>query len=354
MNAASLRLRLVSALVAVGGGLLAAVGILWLTGYDAGAGVSALVRGAMGSPVAFRETLRQSVPLLIAGLGVAIGLRTGLFNIGGEGQVYLGALAGSVVGTRVPELPSPLAIVLVLAAGSAAGGILGGVAGVLRAWFSMNEVITTILLNLLAFLLVSWAVHGPLRDRTGGGYPWSAPLPTNAQLPVVPLGQLGFPIGFAIGLVLVALVAFFLARTGLGLEFRTVGEAPDAARFAGIPVQRRIVQSFVFSGALCGLAGAVELAGSQPRLSDFFSPGYGFTAVAVALVAAGGAPGVAAAAVLFGALRAGSASMERVAGVPSAIVLVVQGLIIVLLVVARSGRVLRRLEPRAPVTEEPA
>ncbi len=352
MNGVPARLRLASALVAVAGGLLAAVGLLWVTGHDAGAGVGALVRGAFGSPVALRETLRQSVPLLIAGVGVAIALRTGLFNIGGEGQIYLGALAATVVGARVSDLPPPLAVALVLAAGAAAGGILGALAGALRAWLSMNEVITTILLNLLAFLLVSWAVHGPLRDRAGGGYPWSAPLPTNAQLPVVPLGRFGLPLGFAIGLALAALVAFFLARTGLGLEFRTVGEAPDAARFAGIPVERRILQSFGLSGTLCGLAGAVELAGSQPRLSDFFSPGYGFTAVAVALVAAGGAGGVAAAAAFFGALRAGSASMERVAGVPSAIVLVVQGLIILLLVASRSRRVLRRLEPRAPLAGE--
>jgi simple sugar transport system permease protein len=283
---------------------------------------------------------------------VAIGLKTGLFNIGGEGQLYLGALAATVVGAQLAGVSPPLAVMVVLAVGASAGGALGALAGALRAWLSMNEVITTILLNLLAVLLVSWAVHGPLRDREGGGYPWSPPLPSNAQLPAIPVGRLGLPLGFALGVLLAGVVAVFLARTGLGLEFRTIGEAPDAACFAGIPVERRILQSFVLSGALCGLAGAVELAGSQPRLSDFFSPGYGFTAVAVALVAEGSPGGVVLGALFFGALRAGSASMERVAGIPSAIILVVQGLIILLLVSVRSRRVLRRLEPRAVAVEE--
>lgn len=346
MSRTSIGYRAVTAVVAVAGGLAIALALVAVTGHEPGAAAAALARGALGGRVGLRETLRQAVPLLLAGLGVAVALRTGLFNVGGEGQIYLGALAATLVGARSEAWPPLVAVSVTLTAGAVAGAGLGALAGWLRAHLSMNEVLTTILLNLVAFLLVSWTVHGPLRDRKGGGYPWSEPLPEPARISLARVVGYDIPLGFVVGLAAAVAVAFLLRRTQLGFELRTIGDAHQTAAFIGIPVPARIVQAFAISGALCGLAGAVELAGSQYRLSDFFSPGYGFTAIAVALVAAGGAGGVSIAALFFGALRAGSASMERVAGIPSALVLLVQGLVILLLVAGRSERVLRRLSPR--------
>jgi simple sugar transport system permease protein len=322
-------------LVAVLLGLMVGAIIVALSGGDVVGALGAMLRGSVGSPPAIEESLRQATPLLIAGLGVAFAMRAGLFNIGAEGQLYIGAALGVLVGLGIPAAGP----VLVVAAGLLGGALWGGAAGAMKARLGMNEVITTLLMNFIAFWFVSYLVHGPLRDRAGGGYPWTERLDPSSRIGGFAVDGLDVPGGFVLGLALAALVGLVLTRSHFGFEIRLLGASHTAARFAGVPVGRRTVQAMGFGGGLAGIAGAVELAAYQYRLSDFFSPGYGYTAIAVALVGNNTASGCVAAALLFGVLRAGSASMERTAGVPAAVSLVVQGVIVAFLVAARSPAV---------------
>jgi simple sugar transport system permease protein len=211
----------------------------------------------------------------------------------------------------------------------------------MRAYLRMDEVITTILLNFVAFWGVSYAVNGPLKDPDSSGYPWTVQVSEGVRLGTLELGPVVVPAGMLVGIAAAVAVAAVFGRTQHGLDLRVVGTSRSAAQFAGIPVRRRQFQALAVSGMIAGLAGSVELIGAQLRLSDFFSPSYGFTAIAVALVGNANPYGCIAAALAFGALRAGAASMERVAQVPVSISLVVQGIVVIALIVVRSPVVTR-------------
>ncbi len=331
-------------------GLALSLLMLALTGADLSEALPALFNGALGDARAIEETLSQSIPIMFVGLGVSIGLRAGLFNIGGEGQIYVAALTAVVVSQALPVGNPVLAVALVLVVGAMAGGLWAGAAGWMRAYLGMNEVITTILLNGIGILLAGWAVHGPLRDTDGGGYPWSEKIGEPFRLPVMDLGPITVPAGFLLALGAAAAVWVLLERTVIGVELRTLGDSPDAAAYAGLRVTLLVVGAMVCAGALAGVGGVVELAGKQERLSDFFSPGYGFTAIAVALVGNARAGGVALSALFFGALTAGASSMERIAQVPAATSLVAQAIIVALLVLARSDRLQRWIRARRQIS----
>lgn len=331
-------------------GLTLSLAMLAITGADLSEALPALFNGALGDARAIEETLSQSIPIMFTGLGVAVGLRAGLFNIGGEGQIYVSALAAIVVSQALPISNPVLAVALVLLVGVMAGGLWAGVAGWMRAYLGMNEVITTILLNGIGILLAGWAVHGPLRDRGGGGYPWSEKIGEPFRLPVLDLGPVTVPAGFLLALGAAAVVWILLERTVAGVELRALGDSPAAAAYAGSRVTLIVIGAMVCAGALAGIGGVVELAGKQERLSDFFSPGYGFTAIAVALVGNARAGGVAFSAVFFGALTAGASSMERIAQVPAATSLVAQAIIVALLVLARSERLQRWVRARRQIS----
>ena len=318
-------------------GLVVSGLMLAVTGADVVAAVDALVGGSVGSPEAIRQSLIQAVPILIAGLGVSFALRAGLVNIGADGQLYIGALFASVVAIFGPPLPWPVAPVAMLGAATIGGLLWGALPGWMRGRLGMSEVITTLLLNFVAFWIVSWAVHGPINDPAGGGYPWTPEVPGVARLAVIRLGGFFIPSGMILGMLIAAAISFVLHRTNFGFELRVVGDSPAAARWAGVNVPRRIIQTLAVSGALAGIAGAAELAGNQYRLSDFFSPGFGFTALVVALVGGATPSGTVAAALFFGALAAGGGSMERIAQVPASTGLVVQGTVIAILVASRSA-----------------
>lgn len=338
-------------------GLFVSASLLALTGADVGAAATALVEGSIGSPEAIRQSLLQATPILIAGLGVSFALRAGLVNIGADGQLYMGALFAAVVAVYGPPLPSPLAPLVMLAAATLGGLLWGALPGWMRGRLGMSEVITTLLLNFVAFWIVSWAVHDPFHDPMGGGYPWTPEVPVPARFPVIRGGGFFLPSGILLGLGLAVVVSFVLHRTHVGFELRVLGDSPAAARWAGIDVARLTVAALAISGALAGVAGAVELAGNQYRLSDFFSPGFGFTALVVALVGRATPSGTVAAALFFGALAAGGGSMERIAQVPASTGLIVQGTVIAILVASRStaarsffGRLRRRVLRTSPGT----
>jgi ABC-type uncharacterized transport system permease subunit len=324
---------LVSAAAAVAAGFL----ILWLglasTGYDATLALGALWRGAFGSwDALISATLVRAVPLIVLGLGIALAFRAGAFNIGGEGQFYAGAIAAAWVGTHVSGFPSPLAAIAVLLGAAVAG--IGWIAlpVLLKLRFGVLEVISTLLLNFVAEATVSYAVTGPLQEASRV-YPQSAPIAEAARLPLLPGSRLHSGILLALGLSVGLWLLF--TRTVWGFRLRAVGLGPAAAAISGrIPVKRVIGFALLWSGGFAGLAGGLEVSGVTYSLYQNLSPGYGFTAIAVALLARLNPLGVIATGILFGALEAGAQGMQREAGVPAVAVAVAEAVIIVAVLLA--------------------
>lgn len=321
---------------ALAGALLLLVVGLALAGYDASAALAAMARGAAGSPYAFfSQTLLRATPLILIGLAVSFAFRSGALNIGAEGQFYAGAIAATWAGVHANGLPPFLAVCWVLGAGCCAGLLWSAVPAWLRVRFGVLEVITTLLLNFVAESLVSWMVTGPMQE-VRRAYPQSDPIAATAQLPLL-TGRLH--LGFLLALLLAFALWAFFARTRLGFEFRAAGAGPKAAETVGkIPVTRRLAQALLVSGAIAGLAGAVEVSGVSYALFQNLSPGYGFTGIAVALLARLDPRGVIASGILFGALEAGAAGMQRDAGVPSVVVYVVEAVVIIAILVAGRSR----------------
>jgi ABC-type uncharacterized transport system permease subunit len=324
-------------LAAVGLGLAFLAAGLQLAGYDAAAALGALWLGAFGSWDAFTSTtLVRAVPLILIGLGIAVAFRSGALNIGAEGQFYAGAIAATWIGLRVAAQPSPIALTALMAGAALAGAVWVAVPVWLKLRFGVIEVISTLLLNFVALSLVSWMVLGPLQER-GHIYPQSDPIAETARLPLLPGTRLhaGFVVAVAAGLIL----WFLFARTLWGFRLRAVGVGPRAAEISGrIDSQRVGAVALLVSGAIAGLAGGIEVSGVSYALFQNLSPGYGFTAIAVALLAGLHPIGVVVAGVLFGALEAGAGAMQRDAGVPSVAVYVVQAVVIIVAMLATAPR----------------
>ncbi len=292
----------------------------------------ALLVGSVGSLNAISETLTAAFPLVLAGLGLALGFRTGLFNIGAEGQLLMGGLAAVIFGFSFPGLPFPLLMAACLLAGALTGALYASIAGWLKAATGAHEVISTIMLNLISYRLLDYFLRQPFVQQTGRTDPISKSVPPNAALPrlldwVDP--NLRVHAGLFLVLIAVALVWWILFRTKLGFEFRASGENPDAARYAGIRAPLIIVLAMATAGALAGLAGANQVLGVLGRASPGFSAGIGFDAIAVALLGRSHPVGVLLAGLLFGALEAGGRQMQVDAGVSIDLIGIIQALIIV-------------------------
>jgi general nucleoside transport system permease protein len=298
----------------------------------------ALASGAFGSWYAFGSgTLVRATPLILTGLAVAIAFRGGVFNIGAEGQFLVGAAAGTAAALAAPPLPALVLLPTILIAGSLAGAAWAGVAAQLRVRFRVLEVISTIMLNFVAANLVSYLVRGPLQEPTHI-YPQTATIVAAAQLP-----RFGSTTrlhwGFLIAVGACGLTWWVMRATAAGFRLRAAGANPDAARSAGkIDVDKVTTRAFLVSGALAGLAGAIEVSGVTYALYENISPGYGYTAIAVALLARLNAAGVVATGILFGALEAGAAAMQRDAGIPSVAVAIAEAAIILALVAFERAR----------------
>lgn len=301
--------------------------------------MASLLHGGLGSTANLADTLVRATPLLFTGAAVMLAFSSGIFNIGADGQFLAGALVATAVATRVAPFPGQALVAL--AAGASAGAVWAAVPALFRIRRRVSEVITTILLNFVALYLVSLAVNGPLQEPSRA-YPQSAALPASAALWRLPLGagnRLHVGILLAIGLALAT--GALISRTSLGLRLRAAGLNASAARLAGFPVKRDLALAFAISGALAGLGGAVELTGVTHRLYEKFSPGYGYTAIAVALLGSLRVSGVIAAAFFFAALGAGASAMERSAGVSAVLAVAVQGATL-LAVAATSAPILAR------------
>jgi general nucleoside transport system permease protein len=291
-------------------------------------GFYALFDGAFGTTSEFAETLVSATALLFPALGIALAFRAGLFNIGAEGQLVLGGLAAGIIGVFVPG-PPVVSIVATLLAGAIAGGLWGGIAGFLKARFGANEVIATLMLNVVAALLATYVVDGPLHFATAneGETPLLA---KTAWLPtIVPDTRL--TISIIIALLLALALRFVFSRTIFGFELRAAGEAPEAARRAGVDLRSIALQAMTYSGAIAGLGGATLVTGVLHRFNTGLSPGYGFVAIAVALVGNLEPIWIAVAAFAFGILQNGALSMQAEANVPRDIVNVIEGLVIIAL-----------------------
>jgi simple sugar transport system permease protein len=317
-------------------GILATGAIVSLFRVSPFVALTAMVRGAVGSANGLSESLLEGMPLLFTGLGVALAFRCHLWNIGAEGQYLVGALAGLALGVNSSRWPAPLLLPAVLAAAALAGAAWAAVAALLRVYRGVPEVISTIMLNFVALNLVSWAATGPLKEK-GQEIPRTPLLPEAARL--APLGNGGLHLGLYLAPVTVLALVLFLFYTTNGFRIRAVGLNPNAAAASGMPVQRTLLLGFVLSGALAGLAGGVQLAGVTYRVYGGSSPGYGYTAIAVALVGQLHPIGVLLSALFFGALVAGSNEMQRTAGVSSVIAYVIQALVVFLLIAWPQTRV---------------
>ena len=302
--------------------------IILLCGYDPWGAMTAAGTGAFGNGRRIAETFVKSTPLLLTGLGVALAFRCGIWNIGAEGQFLLGALASTWCGVHIaPHLSPVIGIPLALCLGGLAGGAWALISAILKVYRGVQEVISTIMLNYVAIHLVSYMVDGgPLQEIARRG-PQSDMISEAAHLPrLVP--QTRFHLGILIALTLAVILEILIFRSVLGYKIRAVGANPEAARAAGISIPRNVLLSFFISGVLAGLAGAIELTALTRRLFHNFSSGYGYTAIAVALLAKLHPLWVILSSLLFGALKTGSQSMQQVAGISAKLTFVIQATII--------------------------
>jgi ABC-type uncharacterized transport system permease subunit len=319
----------------------AVLAILAGGGYDTGRALAALWNGAFGSTYALLSaTLVRATPLLFVGLSVGLAFRAGILNIGAEGQLLAGAAAAAAVGLAVGALPHAIALPLALGAGAVVGAAWAGIAGWLKLRFGVLEVISTLMLNFLATHLVSWLVRGPLQEPTHT-YPQTAALAPSLKMPVLVAGH-RVHLGFVLAVALAVAAWWFLTYTALGFRVRALGAGRDAARSAGgIDPSRTAALVFLASGALAGLGGASEVTGVTFALYEGISPGYGYSAIAVALLAQLHPLAIILSALLFGALEAGTTAMQRDAGVPSVLAAVIEALIVLSVLASNRARLRR-------------
>ena len=312
----------------VAGFAVAAIAVL-ATGGDPLAAFTALFQGAFTNPNAFAETLVSTTPYILLGLGVALGFRAGLFNIGAEGQFYVGSLLGVFIGYHLTGLPGYIELPAALLAWMAGGFAWAGIAGALKARFGAHEVITTIMLNYVAFLLASLLINKGLMSAPHVSTPRTPNVDPAAILPIIVPGS-RLHAGLLIALVAVPVVWFLLQRTTIGFRIRTVGFNPGAARAAGISVGWTLFLTMGISGAMAGLAGIVQALGLSHHMTDSVAAGYGFDAIAVALVARSNPWAIVPAAFLFGALHSGAGFMQLATDpqVSSDLISVVQAMVI--------------------------
>lgn len=338
-------------LVAISVALLIGAVVLVALGVDPIKAYASMVEGAFGSVSGFTQTLVVATPLLLVGLGVTIAFRGGVINIGGEGQLIVGALAASAAALYLP-LPGLLLLLAALIAGVLGGALWGLVPGLLKAQLGVNEILSTIMMNQIAIQLANYLLRGPMIDpkeiEAGTRIAQSALLPTDAWLiRLVPRTLLH---GGAILAVIMAVAVFFLLwRTTIGYRIRAVGLNPDAARYAGIPVKRYQMLALVLGGAFAGLAGAVEVLGVQHRMLEGLSGGYGFSGIVAALFGKLHPLGAIPASILFGGLLVGGDKMQRTVQVPDALITALLGLIV--LFVVGSDYIMRRRAARAQAHE---
>ncbi|MEJ7724801.1 MAG: ABC transporter permease [Ilumatobacteraceae bacterium] len=344
------RARLAGAAISVAAVVAAAAvgGIMILTlGASPIDGFSALVDGAFGGRKELADTAIKAMPLLLVGTGICISFRARVINIGGEGQIVAGALVSTVTALAVPDLPAVVLIPAVLLAGVVGGGIWGAIPGALKAYLGVNEILSTIMLNIVAVQVMNYLLRDPLIDpaeiERGTRIPQTERLSPNADLPIL-LGGTRLHLGVVVAVVAAVAAWVFLWRSTTGYRLRAVGAGRDAARYAGIPVERMTLLALTASGSMCGLAGAVLVFGSESHrlVTDGSSTGFtgsaGFNGIVAALFGALHPLLTIPAAVLFGGLLVGANAMQRAIQIPASLAIAMNGLVVVFVVASVSIR----------------
>ncbi|MBY0352019.1 ABC transporter permease [Tabrizicola sp.] len=300
--------------LAIAATMVVAMGLALLAGASPLATLGQIAVGALGSKLAILETLNRATPLIFTGLAVAVAFRAKLWNIGAEAQLYAGAIVTVLLGTGALGGPLVLPVSALVAMLAGAALLLGPV--LLKTRLGVDEVVTTLLLNFIMLLFVSYLLEGPMKDPMGMGWPKSQALIPEARLPRIVDG-LRLHWGFALAILAAIGVWVIQTRTALGFEIRAVGQSPEAARFAGMPVNAVLVKTALLSGGLAALAGWSEVAGLKGLLSQDLSPGFGYTGIIVAMLALLHPLGVVVTAVFVAGIFVGSDAMSRAAGVPT-------------------------------------
>lgn len=321
-------------------------------GADPIDGLVAIFDGAFGTKERLATTAVRATPLLLVGTGITVAFRSRVINIGGEGQIVIGALLATAVALAIPDTPKPILLPIVLLAGMVGGGIWGAIPGALKAYSSVNEILSTIMLNLVAVQVMNYLLRGPMIDPvelTGSRIPQTERLTDNVALPTLLPGT-RLHLGVLIGVIAAVLAYILLWRTPLGFRLRAVGHNPDAARASGISVERSIVAAMTISGSLSGLAGAVLVFGSESlrMVTDGSTAGFtsaaGFNGIVAALFGALHPLWTIPSAFLFGSLLTGANNLQRVLQIPSPLVVALNGIVVIFVV--SSGRVRTWLEDR--------
>jgi len=335
-------------------GLLAGAGLIALSGVNPLDAYAALLKGAVGSPQSIANVFVRASPLLIACVGVAIGIKAGVWNIGAEGYMYAGAIGAAAVGLIPLPVPPIVHILLALLAAMVISVIWGIGPAYLRAYRGVNEVVTTIMMNYVAIFFVSWLVHEPQpMAEPGSFFPMSKIIVPTVKLPILMSGTSLHP-GFIIGILACILFFLVIQFTPFGFRTRMLGANPEAARYAGVNVKKQIVFALLIGALMGGVAGAFEILGLKMRVFMDFVAGVGYEAVAVALLAGGNPLGVIASALFFSALKAGGATMSIQTGVGAPMTIVIEALCVIFVIgVGYSERKrLKRLEKADKEDEE--
>ena len=314
-------------LAAIGIAILVGALFILLSGESPIEAYGALLKGALGSPKSIANTISKSIPLAFTGLAVALGSRCGMLNIGAERQLHAGAMAAVLTALSLASFPAPIVLVVSIIAGILAGMIVGGITGFFKAKLNTNEVIVAIMLNYICTLFTSWLVNGPV--KSDGSTAQTEVLPEGVWLGrLIPQTQLTTALFILIAVAV--LMYIFLWKTSVGYQLRAVGANPSAAGTAGIRVKLYMVMAMVLSGGLAALAGITEVFGKYHRFIEGFSPSFGFTGIAVAILGRNHPAGVLLTALLFGIMDMGALRMSRVTDVSTNMVTVVQSLVILL------------------------
>jgi len=331
--------RVLPQIIAILTAFLAGAAVLLATGYSPLNAYSAMIRGAFGDVFGIGQTLTQASPMLFTALAFLFAFKCGLFNIGTEGQLLIGAFATALVGISFHGLPALIHVPMALLAGALAGGLWGFIPAILKTRFGAHEVITTMMLNYVALYLTGYMVNYPY--KAPGWVSQTVPIEKSAELPrILPPTQLSASIVIAV--LLAGIMQCILKRTTLGYQVRAVGSNLSVAESSGINAKRMMILSLVISGAIAGLGGAGEVMGVHRRFIEGFSPGYGWDGLAVALVGGLHPIGALLAAVLFGAIRSGGMVMTRTTGVPLDLINVLQSLVIFFVAVPMLARLFKR------------
>lgn len=319
-------------IVSIVAALLLSAAIIQLMGFNAIAAIGGLISGSFGSLGAIADTLNKATPVILTGLSYAIAQRCGIINLGAEGQLYMGTLCATLVGTNFAGLPSALHIPFTLVAGFLGGALYGMLVGLMKNFFGASELITTIMLNYIAISFCSWCISGPIKDLdASSNFPQSRAVLESAQLPRILTGT-RLHAGIIVAVLALVFYYIFLWHTKKGYQMRAIGLSRSVAQYAGMRTNTTSLLAIFIAGGFAGLGGTVELLGVQFRLVNNFSVNFGFDGVAVALLGSNNALGIGLSGILFGALRSGANKMQMLTNVPVAVIYMIQGFIILFVI----------------------